>query len=852
MNTKNIKLSAERKLYTLGMFLIIICFNAGGQTNYFLSSSKGDDSRTSVQAQNPSTPWRTITKLNSSFESISPGDSILFKRGDTFYGSLEINKSGTSSKPIVISAYGVGPKPIISGFSTISSWTSLGNNIYEATVPNNREAVNCVVINGVLQPIGRYPKLLAANGGYLSFESHLGDGQITDNQLTDVPNWTGGEIVIRKNHWVIDRTHITSHSGNVISFTPVTTFYKLVNGSGYFIQNHPSTLTQNGDWCYDHSTGKIKIYFSTPPSDVQVSTVDQLMTISSKDNIKISNISYEGANTKAVYVNNAESVSMDSCNISYSGTYAVNFNQIRGDIQFNNNTISNSLNNAVDFRSNRSSQSFFTMRNNTVTNTGIISGMGESGDGKYKGMVVSADKGAIIEYNTIKNTGYLALEFSGNNILIKNNVIDNYCYVKDDGAGIYTWNGGNPVKIYTNRIIKGNIVSNGLGNSYGTFDGNATLEGKARGIYMDNNVNHVDIVDNTVFNINSEGMHNNSPSFITLTGNTFFNIGSCFDLVRWVNDGTRRENGGQDITNLNFQNNIFFTLSSEQSACRYSDRNVNFPLSSSAEERISSVGIIDNNFYHLPDELGFIYLRNEPLSFASWKSCTGFEQNGKIIPTIPTYHIEKLVSTNLFTNGQFSRNISGVKSFASTDNHIIAWDDSKRITGSGSLKVSFKTASSSPKDNVLLYAPIGPVSSEKNYILRFSTLGTTERGIVSVSLGKTDSPKKNLSPIQLKPFGTSRKDHEFLIKAPTSDENASWVIGIFQGSGTTYIDNVEVYEASASDVDIHDRVRLEVNATNKIKTVDLGGEYDSVDGKHFNGSITLQPFSSKILILNNR
>ena len=844
--------STESKFFTFiitpVICLIMMSSQVEGQTNYYFSSSKGDDARSGSQAQNPATPWRTITKLNSFFESISPGDSILFKRGDTFYGSLVVNKSGTSGKSIVISAYGSGPKPVISGFSTISSWTSPGNNIYEATVPNNKETVNCVVIDGVLQPIGRYPKVSAANGGFLNFESHSGDGQITDNQLTGDPDWTGGEIVIRKNHWVIDRTHITSHTGNVINFTPVTTFYKLVDRSGYFIQNHPSTLSQNGDWCYDYSTNKIKIFYSTAPPEVKVSTLGDLLTVSTKKYIKISDISFEGANARAVYASNVESMSIDNCNINYSGTNAVQLNQMGGDIQFNNNTISNSLNNAVSVSS-KLNDSYCTIRNNVITNTGMIAGMSGSGDGNCNALGINAVSGAIVEYNTIKNTGYIPINFNGNNILIKNNIIDNYSFVKDDAAGIYTYNGGLPVKIYTNRIIKGNIISNGIGNPYGTYD-SPQYSVQAYGIYMDNNVNHVDIIDNTVFNISSEGNHNNSSSGITMTGNTFFNIGRGYDLVRWANDGTRYQ-GGQDITNMNFQNNIFFTTSAEQNACYYRDQNVKFPESSSPQERIAAVGTIDNNYYHLPNELGFGYLQNSPITFANWKLFTGFEKHGKIIPAIPSYHLDKLVSGNLYPDGQFSRNISGVKSIPPSDNYILSWDDSRKVTGKGSLKISFKSSSSSSRDYVQLYAPIGPVSSAKNYILRFSTSGTTERGIVRVCFRNSDTPRKNLTPTQSKPFGTSRVDHEFLIKAPDSDENASWEIAVSQVSGTTCIDNVEVYEANVTDININDRVRLEVNATKEVKTVSLGpAGYTGVDGTPYSGSITLKPFSSKILILN--
>jgi hypothetical protein len=105
--------------------------------------------------------------------------------------------------------------------------------------------------------------------------------------------------------------------------------------------------------------------------------------------------------------------------------------------------------------------------------------------------------------------------------------------------------------------------------------------------------------------------------------------------------------------------------------------------------------------------------------------------------------------------------------------------------------------------------------------------------------------------IQSKPFGTLRVKHEFLIKAPVSDENASWEITLSPVSGTTYIDNVEVYEADVTDINLNDRVRFEVNATKEVKKVNLGSaRYKGVDGAPYSDSLTLQPFSSKILILD--
>jgi len=65
---------------------------------------------------------------------LQPGDRILFRRGDTFYGSLNITKSGEAGLPITIGAYGTGDKPVITGFTTVTGWANEGNGIYSASI----------------------------------------------------------------------------------------------------------------------------------------------------------------------------------------------------------------------------------------------------------------------------------------------------------------------------------------------------------------------------------------------------------------------------------------------------------------------------------------------------------------------------------------------------------------------------------------------------------------------------------------------------------------------------------------------------------------------------------------------
>ncbi|MEO7049300.1 MAG: hypothetical protein ABI091_28615 [Ferruginibacter sp.] len=91
------------------LFCIIVFIASNcNATNYYISSS-GKDSNTGTSS---STPWATLSKIGSSIDIIKPGDSILFKKGDSFKGILSWNKSGTATAPIVFGSYGIGAKPI--------------------------------------------------------------------------------------------------------------------------------------------------------------------------------------------------------------------------------------------------------------------------------------------------------------------------------------------------------------------------------------------------------------------------------------------------------------------------------------------------------------------------------------------------------------------------------------------------------------------------------------------------------------------------------------------------------------------------------------------------------------------
>src|SRR5665647_3751472 len=113
---------------TLCLLAFVLFAFTANATNYYLSHS-GNDANSGTD---PSSPWKTLDKLNS-FKTLKPGDNVLFKRGDTFYGSITVSNSGTDGNPITFGAYGTGENPVITGFTNVTNWTNLGENIWEST-----------------------------------------------------------------------------------------------------------------------------------------------------------------------------------------------------------------------------------------------------------------------------------------------------------------------------------------------------------------------------------------------------------------------------------------------------------------------------------------------------------------------------------------------------------------------------------------------------------------------------------------------------------------------------------------------------------------------------------------------
>lgn len=589
--------------------------------NYYVSSSFGNDANNGSQIA----PFATLAKVNTL--TLNAGDTVFLNKGDIFTGGLNIARSGSAGNPVVLSSYGSGSKPVISGFSNITSWTLLSGGVYQATATQP----NMVLLDGSFQPISRYPKTT-----YLNVNSH--SGNTINASLSGVPSFSGGEIVVRKTHWILDRATVNSQS--TTSVTSSGGGYAIADGFGFFFQNHVNACTALGDWAY--SGGKLLMYFgSGGPTGhtVQAASISNLNNLSGRSYLTFIGLAFDGSNTASVNLANSNHIVFTGCDITNSGTNGIKADASTNNITFVSGSINRSNSNAIV----GSNSPNWIIRYNDIENTGMVAGMGSSGDGTYFG-TNDLGNNSLVEYNVIHNTGYVGINFSGsggngNSVIIRYNLIDGYCIVKDDGGAIYTGNVAGPSS-YSQRTISNNIVINGVGASAGA--GGGTQYFSVFGIYMDDNAADVNIDSNTVANTAGAGIYLHNARNLNIRGNTVYNSGN--EELLMANDNTQ-----EPFRNINMNGNIWFN---KTTASIYFAT-----LIRSSANDIDQFGTWDNNHYCRPlnNESGSFYVKRPPAAdfigtLSQWKPLYSKDLNSTSTPIVVTDPNKIIIKYNASTS----------------------------------------------------------------------------------------------------------------------------------------------------------------------------------------------------------
>ena len=553
------------KYIITSVLLLISSFVYG--TDYFVSGA-GNNANSGLTSALPKATLAGVASF------ITAGNTIYLERGYTYYGSIVILGSNVN-----INSYGTGTMPVISGLSSVSGWSNISGNIWEASVTGVKAAVNLVLRNNVIQQIGRYPNLNASNGGYLTYTAAT-TTSITGPALSADTNWTGAEIAIRRKRWDISRRTVTSHSGGVVGFAAISTAN---TDYGYFFQRDSRTLDQDGEWWYDNTNSKLRVYSTANPAthSYQITTVDTLLKNVGYNSVTITNIAFDGAGYVAIFQQGNSNITVRNCYINNSGAFGVR-GYYTTNMVVDSTTVVNSLGAGINLISNTNTQA---VTNCTVSRTCLFAGMEISGEGADRAGIRVQGTPTTITNNRVMNSGYLGIEFQGDDVNVKYNLIDSFCSVRDDGGAIYSYEAaGGTLPTRSNRNVISNIMLDGFGNNNGTDESGGSIK-HVNGLYFDEGSRTIIADSNTIVNV-GRGYHGNNNADLTFRHNIFYNTDKSFSF--------QRLNVGNVVRGIIMKKNIYYPYRFE-----YRNLAINLPSVITKEADILAMGTLDSNYYSL-------------------------------------------------------------------------------------------------------------------------------------------------------------------------------------------------------------------------------------------------------------
>ncbi|MFW6219098.1 MAG: right-handed parallel beta-helix repeat-containing protein [Bacteroidota bacterium] len=601
--------------------------------NYYVSP-QGNDSNDGLY---PTSPWKTVEKVNQT--NFQPGDSILFESGGVYVGSLKINNSGTKESPIVISSYGDGDKPILSGSVHLSEWKKKSSNIYT----NSLDKTPYSLFKGEERlTLARWP-----NKGYFKIDE--GDKlSLTDNQFEKIEySLAGASARIKSVDWQSETMEVKKNIGNRIFFAD-TMIYSCKKDYGYILDNKYEFLDTINEWYYDEDKSKLYLLQNEMPSNIEVNTIDTGIIIASEiHDVVIENLRIEKFNTAGVFGKSfSKNIKIDNCDITNTMVFGVYI-----DKGTNNYTLTNNSFKGIPGRGiSTLESSHLLIEDNILTHIGLLPGYGFNGvnnevaiailksetiyyisdqtirflkDEKANAQVVEAalkikdlpfsgqrfmeleleklmpeeeewitkivkrvgeelsseqlqSSNNVVSGNYIDSIGYIGIRLDGTNSLAENNVVKNTILHMNDGGAIYCW--AQHFNYTYDNVIRNNIVINPVGSKEATP--NNRLFGI--GIYVDNKCKNITIEGNTVLQAKAGILLNDNSFGHTIRNNTTYDNLYGVMFSEYYRPGTLKD----CVT----ENNIIFSKQRHQ-RCIFNETRISEELNAST---------FNNNFYGSP------------------------------------------------------------------------------------------------------------------------------------------------------------------------------------------------------------------------------------------------------------
>lgn len=785
-------------------------------TKYYLSGD-GDDGNTGLSA---ASPWRNSSKI----QSLSEGNTVYAKR-DGIYGVLEIPSSGVADKKITLAAYGSGAKPVFKNSVFASGWVSEGSGVHSYTNASLPALLLSVILDGEIREKGRTP--------YYVIDSHSGDASITSSSLTGTPNYTGAEVVIRKQRFIHNVSIIESQSTSTITYGSDLVNqgqYVPIDGYGFFIQNHSSLLSEIGDWWYDGAAKKLYMFFDAEtPGDytVELPLSENSIVIDGKDYIDLQNISAEVANGHGILITDSNHIEMSGVEARYCFNDGVSVQGFTSSyISFLNGLIEdcNTGGFYTDFQTD-----YVTVLNSTVRNISLLVGAGgyySNDDSRGNGITTQPSTGNLVKGNRVYNIGFNGISPNGSGFVCEDNRVDNYCITKDDGGGIYASIGASGYVLTNPGVIQRNICTNGIGNIDGV---SAITERPVHGIYLDDNQHNTSILDN-FSSLNAFGgvyLHNTND--ITVSNNVF--SGNAIAQIKMAQDSSL------ELTGTVVSNNILSSLAYDQ---------LLYEISSSDTEA-NLMGVFSNNqYFAVRGGMQYFSVNNGgtpppsfDLDFEDFKTVMGTDTTSSlteyqdvddsisVLSTIFTQSYPTEGSITAFALGGFTFLDKIATSFVvDLDTNAAKLD----IDGVGNAFAYMRNTLTDPAKFYRIKSSAISPATEKFYLN------------YELSWNSAFGPRRS----RFMKSTTVRSEHSLLFSNMVARSPNDVILWIFpDGFSSVTIDNVVAEEV---DFDFTPNIVNVYNHTDTETITVLGDDYEDMLTSEVMSSVTLQPGEFKTLI----
>ena len=233
--------------HLLSACLLFCLINANAKNYYF--SSNGSNANNGLS---PLTPWQTLTKLNSFFSNLQPGDSVLFRKGETFIGHFAASVNGSSGHPIYIGTYGTGSAPIFQ----YDIAANLSKTIPQRAIVYAAAGISYITIDGIkftdtTKTTSNIHTSTTANVGYAIDFDGSGSTGCNGNTLSNLDiSLVGIAIELKGNNNTVTNCKI-SDLGGVVNQSGNSGNY---GANGIVLAGSNNTITRNtfsGCWRTD-------------------------------------------------------------------------------------------------------------------------------------------------------------------------------------------------------------------------------------------------------------------------------------------------------------------------------------------------------------------------------------------------------------------------------------------------------------------------------------------------------------------------------------------------------------------------------------------------------------------------